>query len=191
MKKNTKSKQVAKAPSKLQRKSKRVQRPKTPIRSLSSSSLIQRVTDIPTKQNPHNDPAYIKESLGGYAVIPPSEYEHISPGDHIRYIGIDGNFRTGGYVWFKKVSEDGSPYWMIGQSKNPPRNFSDVMHFILYWHKIKKLWKKLAVEADLLRKSIDLKQHYINDISTFLLEKYGDEFREFMNNREKNRTERK
>jgi len=155
---------------------------------------IQVPTRVPIQapvqtNNPYNDPAHMKKNLVGYAEIPASEYEFISPGDHVRYKGTDGNFRTGGYVWFKRVTAEGAPYWVIGQSRLPPTGNSKKMNFVLYWSKIQKLWKKLAVDTDLLIKSIDQKQIYINDIALFLLEKYDDEFREFMNSRERLRLE--
>ena len=138
-----------------------------------------------SNESEYNSEENVRKYISGYAVIPRSQYDFISPGDHIRYVGIDGNFRTGGYVWFRKTKEDGSTYWMIGQSQSPPKDFSSVMHFVLHWNKIKKLFKKITPESDLLRQSIDKKQDYINDITLFLHQKYGDEFRNFMNRRER------
>jgi hypothetical protein len=146
-------------------------------------TMQQKKPDTSAKKN--NSPAHIKKFIVGYAIIPKTQFDNISPGDHIRYIGIDGDFRTGGYVWFHKTSDEGLDYWMIGQSKNAPSDISRVKHFILYWNKVKTLWKKISPESDLLRLSLEKKHEYIKDIILFLLEKHGDEFKEFMRDRER------
>jgi hypothetical protein len=135
----------------------------------------------------YNDPEHIKSMLEGYATIPLSEYNNINPGDHIRYMDPAGNFRSGGYVWFQKINDEGRKFWMIGQTRTAPRDFSGSKRFVLYWDKVGKLFKKMGAETDLLRQSIDAKQDYISDMALFLLYKFGDEFRDFMNSRESSR----
>jgi len=131
----------------------------------------------------------IKEKTKGYYIVDSDKFGKLGNGDHIKYLTNDGKFRDGGYIWFKKKSKNnGRMFWMI--SPSPIINFN-TFHYILFWDRIKVLWKRIDHETELLRDSIDLKQSYINDIAAFLLLKYGDEFKHFMNKRELERQKEK
>lgn len=143
------------------------------------------------EKNTDVDPKkYIKEKTEGYYIVKREHFGQLKSGDHIRYVGVDGKFRTGGFVWYKKTNEnDGRTFWMLGQQKTP--NMAEgVFRFALYWDKVKILWKKTDPETNLLVKSIDKKQTYINDIVYFLKSKFGKEFVDYMNSRETERMTR-
>lgn len=139
-------------------------------------------------QKEYDKKEHIIKNISGYALIPREKFSLILPKDHIRYIGNDGHFRMGGFVWVTKTDNNDRKYWLIGQKQNwsSVKNGKSVK-FPLYWDSIKYLWKKMSAETDLLRASIDKKQLAINDIVHFLLFKYGDEFKNFMEDRERKR----
>lgn len=137
-----------------------------------------------------NSKKYIYEQTKNYVIVQKDKFQKINEGDHIKYVGADGKFRTGGFVWYKKThDESGRTFWMIGQQKEVDMK-NGTFRFALYWDKIKILWKRIDYETDLLRQSIDKKQEYISDISLFLKLKYGKEFVEFMNLRDFERTKK-
>jgi hypothetical protein len=133
------------------------------------------------------DPDFIKEKTVGFIIVPDNQFGAILINDHIRYVNDEGLFKMGGFVTAKKKSKTGLDYWVIRHFKNQK---PEQKTYILYWNKVQTLWKELSgLEIDLLRRSIDLKQEYIRDLSEFLLIKFGVEFREFMNMRESQRRE--
>jgi hypothetical protein len=134
------------------------------------------------------DPVYIAKKIEGCVAIPTKDFEHIEAGDRIKYLKKDGNFVDGGFVWYKKIHADTKkPFWMVGKQRIMDMSEK---HFPVYWEKVKALWRQIQVDTDAIKNSLDTKQNYINDIALFLLEKYGDEFKNYMNNREKLRLER-
>jgi hypothetical protein len=157
------------------------------VRRKSVDKPVEKIPEISEEKGKekvdYSNPEYIRDQVIGYAMIPPSQYEHINPGNHIKYVGFDGNIRPGGYVWFSKVGKEGKQYWMLGHTRSPPANINETKHFVLYWHKVKQLFKKIEADVDLLRQSIDLKQLYIRDLTAFLEKKFGNEFTLFMNKR--------
>lgn len=145
---------------------------------------IEKTEKTEKKEVDKNSKEYIRDKTKGYVVV--TDFSQVHPGDHIRYQGANGKFHHGGFIWYKKVNaESGRTFWMVGQSKRS--DMANVKHFPLYWDKVKVVWRKLDQDTDLLRKSIDTKQHYINDIALFLAKKYGDEFKSWMNSREEQR----
>lgn len=128
---------------------------------------------------------YIKEQVKDYVIVRPEDYDKIYPGDHVKYVNSEGDFKQGGFIWYKKTNETGT-FWMIGLTKTPDMK-PETFKFALYWHKIKYLWKRTDYETKLLIKSIDKKQDYISDIASFLKHKYGKEFTDYMNSRENKR----
>ncbi len=126
----------------------------------------------------------ILEKTKNHVFVKPDDYPSLVQGDKVVYISKhDNKFKNGGYVWYC-YEKDGNKYWIIGVVNSPD---NDKFHYVLYWHKVKYLWKRLNHETGLLVQSIDKRQDYIADISNFLKIKYGDEFTKFMNDQEKNR----
>lgn len=131
-----------------------------------------------------NSKKYIYEQTKNYVIVHKDKFQKINEGDHVKYVGADGKFRTGGFIWYKKTHEEsGRIFWMIGQQKEVDMK-NGTFRFALYWDKIRILWKRIDYETDLLRQSIDKKQEYISDISMFLRMKFGREFLDFMNERD-------
>jgi hypothetical protein len=132
-----------------------------------------------------NDPGHIAKMTEGYVIVPPDMYPLLASGDHIRYIDIDGNFRKGGYIWYSRkiYNSEISNAWMIGVFKTLNTGFQ----FILDWKKIQTLWKKTPIEAGMLKNAIDDRHKYLIDITLFLMKKFGTEFSDFLNERERNR----
>lgn len=141
----------------------------------------------------YNSNAHRAKMTEGYTMVPREDFPLLTQGDHIRFIDAGGNFRPGGYIWYRKEKADDTgnmrTFWMIGYTPNMPSPESEFSHkrYCVYWDNIQVLYKRISVEADLLRKSIDLKQAYIQDITLFLYKKFGDEFANFMNSREEKR----
>jgi hypothetical protein len=127
---------------------------------------------------------FIIKNIIGYVLIPKDNWKLVTAGDKVKYIDVDGHFRQGGYIWTTKNTNDGETYWVVGQTI---RYKKSSRKFILRWDKIKYLWKKISPEIELLRKSIDRKDDLIKDLAAFLYLKYGDEFRNFMNEKNKSR----
>jgi hypothetical protein len=153
-----------------------------------TESVISAVSETPATD--YNNPEHVRKLLTGFVEIRPENFSKLAPGDRIRYEGIDGNFRPGGFIWYARRSKDGRDFWVIGQSRYPPKgDFSRVVHFALYWDKVLKLWKKTGAEVDLLRLAVDDKYSVIQDIGAFLYYKFGDEFSEFYNERVRMRQE--
>jgi hypothetical protein len=142
--------------------------------------------ETPPEKSPEEKEAdakkYIHEQTKNYLLIKSDQYNKIRSGDHIKYVGADGKFKRGGFIWYKKFKDD-RPFWMVGAWRTP--NFAvGVFRYVLYWDKIQILWKRTEIETGLLIQSIDRKQDYIADISIFLSQQYGQEFIDFMNKRE-------
>ena len=133
-----------------------------------------------------NDPTYITTMTEGYIIIPPDMYQHIMPGDHLRYVDTGGAFRTGGFVWYpRKIHNSMDPNaWVIGKLKTPSVGYC----FTLDWAKIQTLWKKSPIEANMLKNAIDERHEYLVDVSLFLIKKFGKEFSDFLKDRENERS---
>jgi hypothetical protein len=120
--------------------------------------------------------------LVGYHEVPRDKFSQVMTGDHIRYEGVDGKFRSGGFIWFIRKAKDNRMFWVVGQTHNPPEgDFSSVIHFPLYWNKANRLWKKTSSDILILGEAIDNKTEGIEFIARFLLYKYGTEFSDFVN----------
>lgn len=130
--------------------------------------------------SPEQISRYVKESIKNSFVVDKSKYKDLSTGEYICYFGIDDKFKNGGFIWKKGIKKE-RDYWIVGRQ---PGSHPRVFRYVLYWDKIKLLFKKIDYETSLLVKSIDKKQQYISDISTFLEKKFGNEFTKFMNDRE-------
>lgn len=146
------------------------------------AAFTKTITDTPDpEQKKQLIRNYVNENTRGYFIVPPEKYDALDVQNKIMYINADGSFKKGGYIWSKNISKAGQQYWIIGFTKTP--NFK-ANYYILYWNKVRILWKKMNYESELLRLSVDDKHNLIKDISTFLSMKFGNEFIEFMNKQE-------
>lgn len=134
----------------------------------------------------------IKLNTRGMVYIPKEEYPTLKPGTFIKYINQHGYLTQGGYIHSVSVYDDGEHKvertWIIGIS----RQGSGIrpVTYPARWSTIRKVYIELDSEREEIKRALDDKQHYINDISTFLHQKYGDEFANFMEDRERIRQEK-
>lgn len=130
-----------------------------------------------------NSEKYIYSKTRNYIPIDHEHFGIIQIGDNIRYIRVDGGFRLGGTVVeinFSKKYQD--TYFRLQYTGN----YGTIMYNI-FWSRIRTLWRQKNIENEILKKSINMKQNYINHIVEFLHKKFGNEFKQFMISRMQNK----
>jgi len=137
---------------------------KTPNSSKTPSS--SKTKYIVPSGNPKNLSQDQQEKLKGYKLIHPKSWGEIPVGSHIRYIGSDNNFRTGGFIVKFGVKND-KKYLVFKAGFG-----YKATTFAVYFNTIKFLWAKELIKKD-KPKNIVEKMH------KFLLSKYGAEYRDF------------
>jgi hypothetical protein len=134
----------------------------------------------------------IKLNTRGMVYIPKAEYPTLKPGIFIKYINQYGYLTQGGYIHRVAVYDDGEHEversWVIGVAQ--PGAGMRPLTYVARWSTIQKVYIELDTEREEIKRALDDKQHYINDIATFIHQKYGDEFAQFMEARERIRKEK-
>ncbi len=135
----------------------------------------------------------IEKLTKGCIIVGAKDFNHIMPGDRIKYRRSDnGFFRDGGFVWYAKTNKDDRRFFMVSSQKDIDMS-SGVMKYPVFWDKIKTLWKQNPYEMDLVKVALDTRQKaidqmkvitlkqqvLINDVILFLEKKHGEEFKKF------------
>lgn len=134
----------------------------------------------------------IEKNTEGYKLIDPSEYHKIKIGDFVKHINAHGYLTLGGYVIMitndDSDEENGTQIsWTM--SKYRPGEISGGMRsYTIYEKSVQAIYVKENVD-DMILAKLNKHQAYISDISFYLNERFSD-FREYMENREREREKR-
>lgn len=124
----------------------------------------------------------IKAKLVNYREVSPENYKYLTTNDTVRYVNKDGKFRLGGHII--RISEkDGKPYFVLTPSRY---SRSATKEWVLYWHKIAKLWKQSDMETELIAKDLGEKKGRLDRIEAFLFRKFP-EYKEYVQEWNKNK----
>lgn len=133
----------------------------------------------------------IEKNTEGYKLMDPSEYHTIRIGDFIKHINVHGYLTLGGYV-IRITNEDGDEEngnqisWTM--SKYRPGETGGMRPYIIYEKHVQAIYVKENLD-DMMVAKLNKHQAYISDISFYLNERFPD-FREYMENREREREKR-
>lgn len=119
--------------------------------------------------------------LAGYVLIPATHYGRLRSGDHIRYENEAGEYCRGGYLWESRHDATVGMIWTVGAVYPIIRSAA---HFSLTLNPVRRLWKRIDYETEVVGDSLDTLRAHIADLALFLQTKYGDEFTSFMQERE-------
>jgi hypothetical protein len=129
----------------------------------------------------------IKLSTEGMVRIKKREYKTLKVNSFIKYVNQNGYLTRGSYIHSTNAQDDGEheirKSWLMGM--NPLGSGARGFTFTVFWDSIQDVYLELDEEREQIKRALDDKQRYINDIATFLLSKYGDEFRDYMEARER------
>jgi hypothetical protein len=120
---------------------------------------------------PDNKTKINEDKLIGYIKVPNEEWDKIPVTSHIRYLTINDEFRTGGFV-DRHGEKNGNKYIVLR-----PGLTKDIKTFVVYLYKVKTVWKKIHKETfnefNILKKQIKI-------IDGFLLLKFGPEYKNYI-----------
>lgn len=194
-------------------KSKRKPKPKKSITKKLKEKLVRKKEPVEKKKEPspkvekkkekkdpipeekkknENLPPHTKEEeiklTKGFIPVPRSKWESLEAGREIMWMNVTServSSRTA-YYWYQKENKDGKRFFMCGPTaqcdmKTPWINKSK---FPLFWDKLKRIYVREDPFTQGLRLAIDNRTYQISDIAHFLKLKFGDEFEQFIKNRE-------
>jgi hypothetical protein len=139
---------------------------------------------------PKEPPKYVKkkytnteisEKLKGYLLVPKEDIAKVDIGDYIRFYKGTEFYSGGQIVYFGFNKEKNTAFWMYTCSLIPiDGKFPN--RYTVYWKDITQLWKRAGrpYECEILQKKIIELQNRVNRITKFLLDKYGNEFKNYI-----------
>lgn len=139
------------------------------------------------KLPPHTKEEIIKLTEG-FIPIPRVKWESIEAGREIKWMTENSgrvSERTAFY-WYQKENKDGKRFFMCGPTAqcDMKTQWINKQKFPLFWDKLKRLYVREDPFTQGLRLAIDNRTYQLSDIANFLKLKFGDEFEQFIKNRE-------
>lgn len=102
----------------------------------------------------------IKKDLRLYLLVPKEQWDHISKGTHLRYVGTDDKYRRGGFV-INKYVRDEQKFFQLSTRKFGKPGMQGFHTWPVDFSKIKLLYKKQAdassIEISLIRRELAMK----------------------------------
>lgn len=115
----------------------------------------------------------IKRHTQGFIIVPRDQWENITPGSYIIYMGYDNNYRNGGYIKYK-YEKNNIRYFQIETKQGRKTNDPSYISFPVAYDEIKTLFKKIdpsaIVEINLIKKDLANKRDNIEYLNKKMIE---------------------
>ncbi len=115
----------------------------------------------------------IKRHTQGFIIVPRDQWENITPGSYIIYMGYDNNYRNGGYIKYK-YEKNNIRYFQIETKQGRKSNDPSYISFPVTYDEIKTLFKKIdpsaIVEINLIKKDLANKRDNIEYLNKKIVE---------------------
>lgn len=115
----------------------------------------------------------IKRHTQGFIIVPRDQWENITPGSYIIYMGYDNNYRNGGYIKYK-YEKNNVRYFQIETKQGRKNNDPSYISFPVSYDEIKTLFKKIdpsaIVEINLIKKDLANKRDNIEYLNKKIME---------------------
>ena len=109
----------------------------------------------------------VKRHTQGYIIVPRDQWENISAGSHILYMGLDDKHRSGGYVKFKS-EKNGKWFFQLETKPGKRMNDPGYVSFPVLFENIKILYKKIdpaaSVEINMIKKDLAAKREQLDTV---------------------------